>query len=152
MAGYQHLDKLGSVDAEGLRKHFEINSIAPILIAQSLRPNLISGSKVCLSRSDKTCPKRRPVRRCLPSCTVACATPHAPLPKRCPAEAQLPAALLLADKRGAESAQVVFISSKMGSCGDGRTGGNLVSSPGFQSPGIPLLLMLACQIDTSLTS
>jgi NAD(P)-dependent dehydrogenase (short-subunit alcohol dehydrogenase family) len=45
VAGYQHLDKLGSLDAQGLRQHFEVNSIGPILVAQALRPNLGSGSK-----------------------------------------------------------------------------------------------------------
>lgn len=46
VAGYQHYEKLGDLDAEGLRVHFEMNAIGPILVAQSLRPNLEAGSKV----------------------------------------------------------------------------------------------------------
>jgi len=46
VAGYQHYDQLGKLDAEGLRIHFEINSIGPLLTAQALRPNLKPGSKV----------------------------------------------------------------------------------------------------------
>lgn len=46
VAGYQHYEKLGDLDAEGLQVHFEMNAIGPILVAQSLRPNLEAGSKV----------------------------------------------------------------------------------------------------------
>ena len=46
VAGYQHLDKLGGLDAEGLRQHFEVNAIGPILAVQALRPNLGKGTKV----------------------------------------------------------------------------------------------------------
>jgi NAD(P)-dependent dehydrogenase (short-subunit alcohol dehydrogenase family) len=46
VAGYQQWDRLGILDAEGLRKHFEVNAIGPILIVQALRPNLKPGSKV----------------------------------------------------------------------------------------------------------
>ncbi|KAK9917942.1 hypothetical protein WJX75_009959 [Coccomyxa subellipsoidea] len=65
VAGYQHYEKFGDLNADGLRIHFEINAIGPILMAQALRHNLESGSKV------------------------------------------------------------VFLASKMGSIGDGRTGGSL---------------------------
>ncbi|KAK9832580.1 hypothetical protein WJX81_000380 [Elliptochloris bilobata] len=65
VAGYQHLDSLADVNADGLRQHFEVNSIGPLLAVQALRPWLVSGTKV------------------------------------------------------------VLLGSKMGSCGDGRTGGGL---------------------------
>ena len=46
VAGYQQLDSLADVDAPGLRKHFEVNAIAPLLAVQALRNNLAEGSKV----------------------------------------------------------------------------------------------------------
>jgi short-subunit dehydrogenase len=46
VAGYQHYEKFGDLNADGLRIHFEINAIGPILMAQALRHNLESGSKV----------------------------------------------------------------------------------------------------------
>ena len=51
VAGYQHLDKLGGLDAEGLRQHFEVNAIGPILAVQALRQNLGQGTKVGFGRS-----------------------------------------------------------------------------------------------------
>ena len=53
VAGYQHYEKLGDLDAEGLRVHFEMNAIGPILVAQSLRPNLEAGSKVGCQEAKK---------------------------------------------------------------------------------------------------
>ena len=52
VAGYQHLDKLGGLDAEGLRQHFEVNAIGPILAVQALRQNIGQGTKVAL----RSCP------------------------------------------------------------------------------------------------
>ena len=49
VAGYQHYDKLGDLDAEGLRIHFDINAIGPLLMVQALRQNLHKGCKVCLA-------------------------------------------------------------------------------------------------------
>jgi hypothetical protein len=46
VAGYQHYEDLASVDAPGLRQHFEVNAIAPLLAVQALRGNLTEGSKV----------------------------------------------------------------------------------------------------------
>lgn len=46
VAGYQHYDQLGKLETEGLRIHFEINSIGPLLTAQALTPNLKPCSKV----------------------------------------------------------------------------------------------------------
>ena len=45
VAGYQHLDSLADVSADGLRQHFEVNSIGPLLAVQALRPWLVSGTK-----------------------------------------------------------------------------------------------------------
>ncbi len=45
VAGYQHLDSLADVDAAGLRQHFEVNSIGPLLAVQALRPWLSAGTK-----------------------------------------------------------------------------------------------------------
>ena len=47
VAGYQHYDKLGDLDAQGLRIHFDINAIGPLLMVQALRQNLQKGCKVC---------------------------------------------------------------------------------------------------------
>ncbi len=46
VAGYQHYDKLGGLDAEGLKIHFDINAIGPLLMVQALRQNLQKGTKV----------------------------------------------------------------------------------------------------------
>lgn len=46
VAGYQHLDSLADVSADGLRQHFEVNSIGPLMAVQALRPWLVSGTKV----------------------------------------------------------------------------------------------------------
>ena len=48
VAGYQHYDKFGGLDAAGLRIHFEINAIGPLLMVQAMRPNLGKGAKVML--------------------------------------------------------------------------------------------------------
>ena len=45
VAGYQHLDSLADVSADGLRQHFEVNSIGPLIAVQALRPWLVSGTK-----------------------------------------------------------------------------------------------------------
>ena len=45
VAGYQHLDSLADVSADGLRQHFEVNSIGPLIAVQALRPWLFSGTK-----------------------------------------------------------------------------------------------------------
>lgn len=45
VAGYQHLDSLADVSADGLRQHFEVNSIGPLMAVQALRPWLVSGTK-----------------------------------------------------------------------------------------------------------
>ena len=45
VAGYQHLDSLADVTADGLRQHFEVNSIGPLIAVQALRPWLVSGTK-----------------------------------------------------------------------------------------------------------
>ena len=46
VAGYQHYDKLGGLDADGLKIHFDINAIGPLLMVQALRQNLQKGTKV----------------------------------------------------------------------------------------------------------
>lgn len=46
MAGYQHYDKFGDLNAEGLKIHFDINAIGPLLMVQALRQNLGKGTKV----------------------------------------------------------------------------------------------------------
>ena len=46
VAGHQQLDSLADVDAPGLRKHFEVNAIAPLLAVQALRGSLGMSSKV----------------------------------------------------------------------------------------------------------
>ena len=46
VAGYQHYDKFGDLDAEGLKIHFDINAIGPLLMVQALRQNLGKGTKV----------------------------------------------------------------------------------------------------------
>ena len=53
VAGYQHLDSLADVDAAGLRQHFEVNSIGPLLAVQALRPWLAAGTKARLSPSQR---------------------------------------------------------------------------------------------------
>lgn len=46
VAGYQHYEKLGDLTAEGLRIHFDINAIGPLLMVQALRQNLQAGTQV----------------------------------------------------------------------------------------------------------
>ena len=48
VAGYQHYDRFGDLNAEGLRIHFEINAIGPLLMVQAVRPILGKGAKVML--------------------------------------------------------------------------------------------------------
>lgn len=98
VAGYQHYEDLSTVDAPGLRQHFEVNAIAPLLAVQALRGNLTEGSKVlpCLVAFD-TCFLSSPAKEAEIRHTNICAR-----------------------------LQVVFLASKMGSIGDGRTGGGLV--------------------------
>lgn len=50
VAGYQHYDKFGDLTAEGLRIHFDINAIGPLLMVQALRQNLQAGTQVSLSQ------------------------------------------------------------------------------------------------------
>lgn len=42
---------LGEIDAAALRKHFEVNALAPLLVTQALRARLERGSKVALITS-----------------------------------------------------------------------------------------------------
>lgn len=42
---------LGEIDAAPLRKHFEVNALAPLLVTQALRASLKGGSKVALITS-----------------------------------------------------------------------------------------------------
>ena len=63
VAGYQHLDSLADVNAEGLRQHFEVNSIGPLMAVQALRPWLVSGTKArgwraasCIERGFRVVP------------------------------------------------------------------------------------------------
>lgn len=42
---------LGEIDAAPLRKHFEVNALAPLLVTQALRASLKRGSKVALITS-----------------------------------------------------------------------------------------------------
>jgi len=58
VAGYQHLDSLADVDAAGLRQHFEVNAIGPLMAVQALRPWLAAASK---ARAGRCCaPAARP--------------------------------------------------------------------------------------------
>jgi NAD(P)-dependent dehydrogenase (short-subunit alcohol dehydrogenase family) len=44
-------DHLGDIDVAGLHKQFEVNAVAPLLVTQALRAQLIRGSKVALITS-----------------------------------------------------------------------------------------------------
>jgi NAD(P)-dependent dehydrogenase (short-subunit alcohol dehydrogenase family) len=44
-------DELGSLDPAGLRRQFEVNALAPLLVTEALQKNLGSGSKVVLITS-----------------------------------------------------------------------------------------------------
>jgi NAD(P)-dependent dehydrogenase (short-subunit alcohol dehydrogenase family) len=50
-AGILESDQLESLDAESIRRQFEVNALAPLLLARSLLPNLRSGSKLALITS-----------------------------------------------------------------------------------------------------
>jgi NAD(P)-dependent dehydrogenase (short-subunit alcohol dehydrogenase family) len=50
-AGILESDQLKSLDAESIRRQFEVNALAPLLLASSLLPNLPSGSKLALITS-----------------------------------------------------------------------------------------------------
>jgi NAD(P)-dependent dehydrogenase (short-subunit alcohol dehydrogenase family) len=44
-------DQLGSLDVQGIRKQFEVNALAPLLVTAALQERLISGAKVALITS-----------------------------------------------------------------------------------------------------
>jgi NAD(P)-dependent dehydrogenase (short-subunit alcohol dehydrogenase family) len=44
-------DNLASVDADSIRRQFEVNALAPVLVTQALRSSLVPGSKVALVTS-----------------------------------------------------------------------------------------------------
>lgn len=44
-------DSLGKLNVEGIRKQFEVNALAPLLVTEALRPALKKGSKVALITS-----------------------------------------------------------------------------------------------------
>ncbi len=71
VAGYQHLDSLADVDAAGLRQHFEVNAIGPLMAVQALRPWLAAASKA------------RARRRCAPAARPPAATASRPGCRRC---------------------------------------------------------------------
>ena len=50
-AGILVADDLESLDAESIRRQFEVNALAPLLLARALLPNLASGSKLALITS-----------------------------------------------------------------------------------------------------
>lgn len=50
-AGILEADGLESLDAESIRRQFEVNALAPLLLARSLLPHLPSGSKLALITS-----------------------------------------------------------------------------------------------------
>ncbi len=50
-AGILESDQLESLDAESIRRQFEVNALAPLLLARSLLPNLAAGSKLVLITS-----------------------------------------------------------------------------------------------------
>jgi NAD(P)-dependent dehydrogenase (short-subunit alcohol dehydrogenase family) len=50
-AGILESDQLESLDGESLRRQFEVNALAPLLLARSLLPNLAAGSKLVLITS-----------------------------------------------------------------------------------------------------
>jgi NAD(P)-dependent dehydrogenase (short-subunit alcohol dehydrogenase family) len=50
-AGILEGDDLESVSAESLRRQFEVNAVAPLLLARALLPNLAEGSKLGLITS-----------------------------------------------------------------------------------------------------
>jgi NAD(P)-dependent dehydrogenase (short-subunit alcohol dehydrogenase family) len=50
-AGILEGDNLESVSAESLRRQFEVNAVAPLLLARALLPNLSAGSKLGLITS-----------------------------------------------------------------------------------------------------
>lgn len=45
-AGVLHDDVLGSLDADSLRTQFEVNALAPLLLAQTLLPHLAAGARL----------------------------------------------------------------------------------------------------------
>jgi NAD(P)-dependent dehydrogenase (short-subunit alcohol dehydrogenase family) len=50
-AGILIADSLEDLDAAGLRRQFEVNALAPLLLARALLPNLAAGSKLALITS-----------------------------------------------------------------------------------------------------
>jgi NAD(P)-dependent dehydrogenase (short-subunit alcohol dehydrogenase family) len=50
-AGVLEADQLESLEAGSLRRQFEINAVAPLLLARALMPNLPAGSKLALITS-----------------------------------------------------------------------------------------------------
>jgi NAD(P)-dependent dehydrogenase (short-subunit alcohol dehydrogenase family) len=50
-AGLLIADSLQNLDAAGLRRQFEVNALAPLLLARALLPNLLAGSKLALITS-----------------------------------------------------------------------------------------------------
>jgi NAD(P)-dependent dehydrogenase (short-subunit alcohol dehydrogenase family) len=50
-AGLLEATSLERLDPESLRRHFEVNAVAPLLLCQALLPNLPAGSKLVLMTS-----------------------------------------------------------------------------------------------------
>ncbi|MFN7898668.1 MAG: SDR family oxidoreductase [Synechococcaceae cyanobacterium] len=50
-AGILIADSLENLDATGLRRQFEVNAVAPLLLSRALLPNLTAGSKLALITS-----------------------------------------------------------------------------------------------------
>ncbi|NIB41236.1 SDR family oxidoreductase [Pseudomaricurvus alkylphenolicus] len=50
-AGVLHYDALGGIDADSIRRQFEVNALGPLMVCEALRDNLSSGGKIALITS-----------------------------------------------------------------------------------------------------